>query len=156
VYKLLGLLLSSMVLGSNDKILVLLNPEIIFFLRMLSLVLCPPILPKVIFLVQCNSCWSLLCLTFLKAISKSLKHVKSKGCNAWDVCEGKVTISSPNVYACSIASRVTCNPWPSKMSRCLFIREIPPSIVLLKKEKNYLNKHAINHPCFWLHTHTSP
>jgi hypothetical protein len=46
-------------------------------------------------------------LSFLKAILKGLKHATSKGCNAWEVSEGKVTIPSPNAYVCSITSRMT-------------------------------------------------
>ncbi len=63
-------------------------------------------------------------------MSKGLKQVMSKGYIAWDVCEGKVTISNPNGYVCSIASRVTWDPWPSKISICLFVRKIPPGIDL--------------------------
>jgi hypothetical protein len=66
-----------------------------------------------------------------------------KGYNAWDVCEGKVTISNLNVYVCSIASRATWDPWPLKMSKCLFIREIPFGIDLLKKEKNSLKRSVV-------------
>jgi hypothetical protein len=69
----------------------------------------------------------------------------SKGWNVWDVCEGKVTISSLNVYVCSIISRVTWDPWPSKMTRCILVKEIPLSINLLKKKKNYLKRNAIIH-----------
>jgi hypothetical protein len=46
-----------------------------------------------------------------------------------------ITIFNPNVYAYPIASRVTWDPWPSKMNKCLFVREIPPSINLLKKRE---------------------
>jgi len=84
-------------------------------------------------------------LSFLKAILKSLKQAMSKGCNAWVVCEGKITIFNPNVYVCSIASKVTWDPWPSKMNRCLFIKKIPLSIHLLKKKRNSLKKDAIIH-----------
>jgi len=38
------------------------------------------------------------------------------------VCEGKVIISNLNVYVYSIASKVTWDPWPSKMNICLFVR----------------------------------
>ncbi len=44
-------------------------------------------------------------LSFLKTILEDLKHATSKGYNAWDVCEGKVTKSNLNVYASSIASK---------------------------------------------------
>jgi len=62
----------------------------------------------------------------------------SKGYSAWDVCEGNVIISNLNVCAYSIASRVTWDPWPSKMNKCLFVREIPPNIDLLKKKRKSL------------------
>jgi hypothetical protein len=60
------------------------------------------------------------------------------------VCEGKVTISNLNVYACSIASKVTWDPWISKMNICLFVKEIPPNIDLVKKIK-YLKRNVIIH-----------
>ncbi len=63
-------------------------------------------------------------LSFLKFVLKGLKQATSKGCNAWDVYEGNITISSPNVYACLIALRVTWNPWPLKMNKCIFGRKI--------------------------------
>ncbi len=69
----------------------------------------------------------------MKAVLKGLKQVMSKGCNAWDVCEGKVNIFNLNAYACSIASRVTWDPWPLKINKCLFNRKIPLGIDLLKK-----------------------
>jgi hypothetical protein len=53
-------------------------------------------------------------LSFLKIVLKGLKQVTSKGCNAWDVCEGKIIVFNPNVYACSIASKVRWDPWPSR------------------------------------------
>jgi hypothetical protein len=56
-----------------------------------------------------------------------------------------ITIFNPNVYACSIASRVTWDPWSSKLNRCLFVKKIPPSIHLLKKKRNSLKKDAIIH-----------
>jgi len=64
-------------------------------------------------------------LSFLKVVLKGLKQAMSKGCSAWDVCEGNVTISSPNACVYSIASRVTRDPWPLKMSKCLFVKELP-------------------------------
>ncbi len=83
--------------------------------------------------------------SFLKIVLKGLKQVTSKGCNAWDVCEGKIIVFNPNVYACSIASRVTWDPWPSKMYKCLFVRKIPLGIDLLKKKRNALKRDAIIH-----------
>jgi len=66
-----------------------------------------------------------------------------KGCSAWDVYEGKVPISNLNAYACSISSRVTWDPWPLKMSKCLFIKEIPFGIDLLEKERNSLKRNVV-------------
>jgi len=84
-------------------------------------------------------------LSFLKAFLKGLKQAMSKGYSAWDVWEGNVTISNMNACACSIASRVTWDPWPSKMSKCLFVREIPPNIDLLKKKKKSLKMNVSIH-----------
>ncbi len=84
-------------------------------------------------------------LSFLRGVLKGMQQTTSKGCSAWDVCENNVTRSSPNVCACSIASRVTWDPWPWKMNRCLFVRKIPPSFDLLKKKRNYLKRTALTH-----------
>jgi hypothetical protein len=84
-------------------------------------------------------------LSFLKAVLKGLKQVTSKGYDAWDLCEGNVTISNPNACACSIVSRVTWDPWPSKMKRCLFVRKIPLGIDLLNKEKKSLKINIVLH-----------
>jgi hypothetical protein len=81
--------------------------------------------------------------SFRKVVLKGLKQARCKGCSAWDACEGKVTTSNLNAYACSIASRVTWDPWPWKMNKCLFIREIPFGIDLLKKEKNSLKRNVV-------------
>ncbi len=69
------------------------------------------------------------------------------------VCESNVTISSSNACACSFASRVTWDPWPSKMRRCLLVREIPLGFDLLKKERNYLKRNAFIHAfdCIAIH-----
>jgi hypothetical protein len=77
----------------------------------------------------------------------------SKGYNAWDVCEGKVTISSPNACACIIASRMTWDPWPLKMNRCLFVREIPIGIDLLKKKRNSLKRNVVIHAFDYIAIH---
>ncbi len=71
--------------------------------------------------------------SFLKVDLKGLKQAMSKGCSAWDVCEGKVNIFNYNAYACLIASRVTWDPWPLKMNKCPFNRKTPLDIDLLKK-----------------------
>jgi hypothetical protein len=82
-------------------------------------------------------------LSFLKVVLKGLKQATSEGCSAWDECEGKVTTSNSNVYACSIASKVRWDPWPSKMNKCLFIIEIPFGIDFLKKERNSLKRSVV-------------
>ncbi len=82
-------------------------------------------------------------LSFLKVIFKGLKQTTCKGCNAWDVCEGKVNRSNSNVYVCLIASRVIWGPWSSKMNKCLCNKEIPFGIDLLKKERNSLKRSVV-------------
>jgi hypothetical protein len=62
-----------------------------------------------------------------------------------NVCESNVTISNLNACACSIASKVTWDPWPLKMKRCLFVKDIPLGFDLLKKERNYLKRNAFIH-----------
>ncbi len=76
-----------------------------------------------------------------------------EGYSAWDVCEGKVTISSSNACVCLIASRVTWDPWPSKMSGCLVVRDIPFGIDLLKKKRNSLKRNVGIHAfdCIAIH-----
>jgi hypothetical protein len=81
-------------------------------------------------------------LSVLRGVLKGLEQVISKGYNAWDVRESNVTISTPNVFAYSIASKVTWDPWTSNMNKCLFVRTIPPSFDLLKKDMNYLKRNA--------------
>jgi hypothetical protein len=48
---------------------------------------------------------------------------------------------------------VTLDPWPSKITRCLFVKEIPRGINLLKKK---IFEKKCDHPCFWLHSHKGP
>jgi hypothetical protein len=93
-------------------------------------------------------------LSFLKVVLKGFKQAASKGCSAWDVCEGNVTISSLNACVYSIASRVTWDPWPLKMNKCLFVKKIPFSIDILRKKEFFENKY--NHPCYYLHSHIGP
>ena len=45
-----------------------------------------------------------------------LKQVTSRGCNAWDVWDGKLNISKPSSIANFITSIVTCEPCPYKMT----------------------------------------
>jgi hypothetical protein len=63
------------------------------------------------------------------------------------VCENKVTISNLNACACLITSKVTWDPWPSTMTICLFVREIPPNVDLLKNKKEFF-ENKCSHPCF--------
>jgi hypothetical protein len=84
-------------------------------------------------------------LSFLKAVLKGLQQVTCKGYSACDVCESNVPISTSNDCACSIALKVTWDPWPSKMNICLFVRNIPLGFDLLKKKKNSLKRNAFIH-----------
>jgi hypothetical protein len=54
-------------------------------------------------------------------------------------------MSNPNSLACSIASRVTWDPCPSNMSRCMFVMDISLGIDLLKKYKNSLTRKVVIH-----------
>jgi hypothetical protein len=47
---------------------------------------------------------------------------------------------NPNSLTCSIASRVTWDPCPSKMSRCLFVRDISFGIIPFEKRQKLLEK----------------
>jgi hypothetical protein len=85
-------------------------------------------------------------LSLLKAILKGLKQATSKGWTACHVCEGKIIISNLNYLVCSIASRVTWDPCPSKVNKCLFVKDIPLSIDLLKRQK--FPKKVGSHPFF--------
>jgi len=58
----------------------------------------------------------LLSFSSVNVVLKCLKQFASMGCNAWDVCEAKVTISNPNVYVYSIVFQVTW-PWPSRINK---------------------------------------
>jgi hypothetical protein len=119
-----------MALGFNDQIPMLLNPKMIFFLESACFSVLSTYLAKTILF---NSMYFLLiivvCLYFLKSNLKGLKQVTSKRCNAWDVCEGNITIVSPNACVCLIASRVTHDPWPLKMNKCIFGIKIMPPVV---------------------------
>jgi hypothetical protein len=55
---------------------------------------CPPIQPMWLCQVQNNYFLPLLIFIFifLKTLLKGLKHVTFNGCNACDMCEGKVTM----------------------------------------------------------------
>jgi hypothetical protein len=67
----------------------------------------------------------------------------ARGCKAWEMWKSKLTICSPNYYACSMASNVTCEPLSSRTNRCQFDGELPFRIYLLKNERNSLNKKVI-------------
>jgi hypothetical protein len=73
-----------------------------------------------------------------------LKQTTSKGESAWDVYEGKMIIFNPNFCAYSIAFKVTWDPCPSKMNRCLLVWGIPPNINLLG-EKKFLERKVVIH-----------
>ncbi len=47
----------------------------------------------------------------LKVVWKGLKHETSNGCNACEVCDGKVIKSSPTPIALCITSKVACELW---------------------------------------------
>jgi hypothetical protein len=55
--------------------------------------------------------------SFLNVVLNGLKHETSKGWNACEVCVGKVIMSKRKAIACSRASNVTCDPWPSKTNK---------------------------------------
>jgi len=82
-------------------------------------------------------------LSFLNEVLNGLKHETSKACRAHQVCDGKITMSKPNWWACFIAYKITCDPSPSIINTCDGWLEIPPRIDLLKKLKNFLNKNVI-------------
>ncbi len=75
-------------------------------------------------------------LSFLKANLNGLKQLRSKGCKAWEVWDGRVIIFSLASYACSIAFKITCDPCSFRIKRCLFVEQITCR------------------PCFFLHFHT--
>ncbi len=58
-----------------------------------------------------------------------------------------------NSFAYFITFKVTWLPCPSIINNCQLLKNIPPGIDLLEKDKNSLNKS--NHPCSFLHFHTS-
>ncbi len=82
----------------------------------------------------------LLSFSFLKVVLKGSKQFTFKGCKAWEVCDNKVIISKPNCCACSITSRLTCEPCPFRVNKWRLLGEKPPRTDLLKSDKNYLNK----------------
>ncbi len=48
----------------------------------------------------------------LKVVLKGLKHETSNGCNACEVCDGKVIKSNPTPIVLCTTSKVTCKLWP--------------------------------------------
>jgi hypothetical protein len=78
----------------------------------------------------------LLSISLLKVILKGLEQLTPKSWSACDVCEGKVIISNPNSLIHSIALKVSWDPCPSKMNKCLFVRDIPLGLTSWKKIKN--------------------
>jgi hypothetical protein len=75
-----------------------------------------------------------IALSFLNVILKGLKQKTSNGCNACDVWDGSVSMSNLISLACSIASKVTWLPCPSKINKCLLMNDTPPVIDLLKQD----------------------
>jgi hypothetical protein len=49
------------------------------------------------------------------------------------------------MFVLSQLPKVTWDPWPSKMSKCLFVRMTPLGFDLLKKERNYLKRNSFIH-----------
>ncbi len=100
---------------------------------------------------------------FLKLVLKSLKQVTFKGWSAWDVCEGKIIMFSPNSYVCSIVFEVTWNLCSSKTNKCLLVREIPLVLTSWNKiiifwKGNWASMFCLyNHTCIWftkfIHSH---
>jgi len=48
----------------------------------------------------------------LKVVLKGLKHETSSGCNACEVCDGKVIKSNPTPTTLCTTCKVTCELWP--------------------------------------------
>ncbi len=93
-----------------------------------------------------------LFFSFLKVVLKGLKQLTSNGCKAWEVWDGKVTMSNPNSYIYyKSVSNATCDPCPSKNNRWWFYFVMPLGTNLLKKDGNFLNKTKSS--CFPLHHH---
>jgi hypothetical protein len=60
-----------------------------------------------------------LSISFLNCVLKGLKLDDTfKGCNACDVWLGSVIMSNPNWCAYFIASKITCDPCPSRIIKC--------------------------------------
>jgi hypothetical protein len=94
-----------------------------------------------------------LSLPLLKVVWKSLKQLTSRGCRAWEVWKGKVTISNPNSCAYFMDSNLTCEPHLSKLGRCPFDWKMHFEIDLLKNERNSFNRNDILHDFFYIVMH---
>jgi hypothetical protein len=60
-----------------------------------------------------------------KACLEGLKHDTSNGCMACDVGDGRVKRSNPILQAVFTTSIVTCEPWPSRISKWQHDGEMP-------------------------------
>ena len=89
-----------------------------------------------------------LSLYDLNVVLNDLKILTSRGCNLWLVWLGKVIISKPSAFAFCTTSSVTCDPCPSRISRCLFSSEIPylSCTTVVKCEIQAENKKAVIQP----------
>ncbi len=91
-------------------------------------------------------------LSFLNVVSNGLKQVKSKGCNACEVWEGKMIVFKPKDFAYNIDSKVIWDPCSFKINKWRLVVEIPFGIDQLKKEKNSLKKN-MSSISFWYAMH---
>ncbi len=83
-----------------------------------------------------------LSLSFLNVVLKGLKQDICKSCNAREIQLWSVTKSNLNAHVCSIAFKVTWDPW---LFRIKDLDLFPPSLVtiLLKRLLNSLNKKIV-------------
>jgi hypothetical protein len=69
-------------------------------------------------------------------------------------CESKITMFCPSVCAYFIASKVTCEPCPYKINKCLLVQGMPLGIDLVKNDKNSLKSKDVTN--VFLHCHACP
>ncbi len=74
--------------------------------------------------------------TFLNVVLNGWKQDTFNGCNACDVYDGSVIMFNFNSFAYSIASKIMWLPCPSRINKCSLVRNTPPRIDFLKKNKN--------------------
>jgi hypothetical protein len=137
VYKPLGLLRLSIALRFKSHILVVLHLALTFAWIATNWVFYPPNI------LMSSSLWLFLNIlssfSFLKANLNGLKQLTSKGCKTWEMWDGKVIISNLASYVCLITYRITCDPCPSIIRRCIFYWNKLPITNRIKKNK-ILNK----------------